>query len=78
MIYSRDEWKCRHCGNRSTLTPHHVTFRSAGGGDESSNILTLCMKCHDDVHGGRLTIWVRMKTPTNLVVRFIHEERWKP
>lgn len=77
-VYNRDDWHCRHCNRNESLTPHHVVFQSAGGSDELNNLLTLCIKCHNDVHEGRLTIWVKMKTPTNLVVRFIKEKGWKP
>lgn len=77
-VYNRDGWHCRHCNNSSSLTPHHVVFQSAGGPDTLDNLLTLCIKCHNDVHEARLTVWVLKKTPTNLVVRFIKEKGWKP
>jgi HNH endonuclease len=77
-MYERDNWHCRHCNRNSQLHPHHVVFKSAGGSDELNNLLTLCAKCHRDVHEGRLAIWVETKTPTNLVVRFVKQEGWKP
>ncbi len=39
------------------MTPHHIRFRSRGGGDEPSNLVSLCDKCHLSlVHGGHLTV----------------------
>jgi len=34
------------------VTPHHIVFRSAGGGEDRSNLLSLCSICHLElVHG---------------------------
>ncbi len=57
-IYLRDRFRCqsptcrrRHC------TPHHIIFRSHGGTEAPSNLITLCEACHLDlVHGGHLTV----------------------
>ena len=56
QVLERDGYRCRHCGFRSTLHIHHVIFRSAGGVDEEYNLITLCTKCHDDLHAGRLEL----------------------
>ena len=40
------------------LTPHHIEFQSHGGTDDLSNLLCLCMPCHNDVHDRRLLIRV--------------------
>ena len=76
--FRRDDWKCRHCGNRSSLHPHHVIFRSADGDDSLDNLLTLCVKCHMDVHDGRLNIDVICLTTGNLEVKFWKLKGWKP
>ena len=61
----RDKRICRACGTRSDpdamgLTKrghrHHIVYRSAGGKDESSNLVTLCAKCHNAEHRHRLEI----------------------
>lgn len=70
-VYERDDWHCRRCNRNCNLTPHHVVYQSAGGTDELNNLLTLCITCHNDVHEGRIIVWVLKKTPTNLVVRFM-------
>ena len=61
----RDKRICRACGTRSDpdamgLTKrghrHHIVYRSAGGQDVSSNLVTLCAKCHNDEHRHHLEI----------------------
>jgi 5-methylcytosine-specific restriction endonuclease McrA len=76
--FSRDDWHCRNCGNRQTLDPHHVIHRSAGGEHVLSNLLTLCRKCHDDEHDGRLVIEVVEVLAFDLNVKFWRMKGWKP
>jgi len=55
-IYARDRYRCMSpvCDRRD-VTPHHLKFRSAGGGDEDENVASLCTWCHlHGVHGGRI------------------------
>jgi rubredoxin len=54
--FTRDKWKCRHCGIRNDLHPHHVQFRSHRGPDIRQNLLTLCCQCHDAVHACNLRL----------------------
>lgn len=57
-VYLRDRWRCASpvC-RRHSVTPHHIRFRSRGGGEERGNILSLCEICHLElVHGGRLRV----------------------
>jgi hypothetical protein len=56
QVYLRDRCRCSSpvCSRRD-VTPHHLRFRSAGGGDEDENIASLCTWCHlFGVHGGRI------------------------
>jgi len=56
-IYQRDRYRCTSpvC-SRTDVTPHHLTFRSRGGGEEDENLSSICVVCHLDlVHGGRIT-----------------------
>lgn len=55
-VFERDLWRCRNCGFRR-LHAHHIVFRSEGGEDIRSNLVSLCPCCHDAVHSGRLSIW---------------------
>lgn len=55
-IYERDGYECTSpvC-DRHDVTPHHLKFRSRGGGDEAANLTSLCVWCHlEGVHGGRI------------------------
>jgi heterodisulfide reductase subunit C len=64
-IFERDGWQCRKCGERSSLTPHHIIKRSQLGGDTPRNVLTLCLDCHEAVERNELKIEV-----VDVVVRF--------
>jgi hypothetical protein len=55
-IYERDAHRCRSpvCSRRD-VTPHHLRFRSQGGGEEQQNLASVCSWCHlFGIHGGRL------------------------
>lgn len=57
-IYLRDRFRCQSptCRSRN-CTPHHIVFRSRGGDDAPSNLVSLCERCHLDlVHGHHLTV----------------------
>jgi hypothetical protein len=57
QVYRRDAFRCTSpvCTRRD-VTPHHLVFRGAGGGDEIENLTTLCVWCHlRGVHTGRLS-----------------------
>ena len=43
--------KCFCCGALSPLSDHHIKPRDEGGTDESRNLVTLCLNCHDEVEG---------------------------
>ena len=59
VIFERDKGRCRLCGLKcwygsaklsERADAHHIIFASAGGPDESWNLLLLCRGCHDLVH----------------------------
>jgi hypothetical protein len=55
-IYARDRFQCASpvCTRRD-VTPHHLLFRSHGGGDEPENLISACVWCHlMGIHLGRL------------------------
>jgi 5-methylcytosine-specific restriction endonuclease McrA len=56
QMFVRDGYKCRHCRSRENLTPHHMVMRSQVGKDVLENLLCLCIKCHNAIHDGFLTI----------------------
>jgi 5-methylcytosine-specific restriction endonuclease McrA len=49
-ILKRDGWRCQHCGSMSELQVHHIQSRSRMGDDAEDNLITLCARCHTDVH----------------------------
>ena len=57
QVLDRDGWRCRNprCGWRQ-VSVHHIIFRSAGGLDESWNLVCLCELCHSAVHRYELFI----------------------
>jgi len=57
-VYVRDRWRCASpvCSSRN-MTPHHVRFKSHGGGEERSNLISVCAACHLAlVHQGHLQV----------------------
>ena len=52
-IYKRDGYRCALCDNNRGLQIHHVMKRSQGGSNSPHNLITLCMYCHNTIHGTR-------------------------
>ena len=58
MVLNRDNYTCQCCKDKhkdSKLEVHHIVYRSQGGSDEESNLITLCHTCHKDLHSGKIT-----------------------
>ena len=56
-ILTRDKYTCQCCKGKhkdSKLEVHHIVYRSQGGSDEESNLITLCETCHKKLHKGEL------------------------
>jgi hypothetical protein len=54
-IFERDGWRCSvpGCTSRANLNAHHIEFRSRGGTDDDSNLVTLCVGHHQrGIHDG--------------------------
>lgn len=55
----RDGYQCQHCGKTARkLEAHHLIFRADGGKDTLINLLTLCERCHHQLHKGKITLKV--------------------
>ena len=57
MVLNRDNYTCQCCKGKhrdSKLEVHHIVFRSQGGSDEESNLITLCHTCHKNLHSGKI------------------------
>jgi hypothetical protein len=65
-VLHRDSYKCqsgRKVKHDAKLHVHHIQFRSQGGSDAPSNLITLCEDCHNDLHAGVFSL-KRGKTKT--------------
>lgn len=50
LCRQRDNFACRVCGFREALHVHHVIHKKEGGGDQVSNLITLCPNHHALAH----------------------------
>ena len=48
----RDKFQCQHCGSVDMLQAHHIRQRKDGGSSRVANGITLCQKCHEELHKG--------------------------
>lgn len=56
-VLHRDNYTCQICGKKHTrLEVHHIIYRSNGGTNDETNLITLCEDCHSDVHNGKIVI----------------------
>jgi 5-methylcytosine-specific restriction endonuclease McrA len=58
-VFLRDRYQCQICKNTfllNFLCPHHIKSIGAGGGDDLENLITLCKKCHIDLHNGNVKL----------------------
>ncbi len=49
----RDGERCRYCGCRTSLQVHHIVYRSEGGPDIETNLITLCDIHHRLMHSDK-------------------------
>lgn len=64
VVLARDSFEgcpcCIYCGHPEIdgkgLHLHHVKRRSQGGSDDERNLVTLCYKCHTELHAGNRKI----------------------
>ena len=42
--------QCFLCYQKAFLVRHHIVWLSNGGGNEKSNVITLCEHCHAEIH----------------------------
>ena len=48
---------CCICGIKENLHHHHITPRTKNGGDEETNMITLCIEHHAWIHRLKPTTW---------------------
>ncbi|MCI0709462.1 MAG: RNA-guided endonuclease IscB [Chloroflexi bacterium] len=56
----RDGYQCQHCSSRDNLQAHHIHPKAQGGGNTPRNGITLCKRCHQELHQG---LWILDKSP---------------
>ena len=64
MILNRDNYTCQYCKGKhkdSKLEVHHIIYRSNGGSNEESNLITLCHTCHQNIHKGIINLKLKGK-----------------
>lgn len=49
-VLKRDNYTCQKCGSTNDLHVHHIKYRSEGGSNDISNLITLCEECHYEIH----------------------------
>ncbi len=52
----RDLYTCQVCGSGQNVEGHHILNYQYGGAANIDNIVTLCRKCHKQVHRGKIDI----------------------
>jgi hypothetical protein len=81
-ILHRDHHKCQNkdCKNKDEkkiLVLHHIIYRTNGGSDAPSNLITLCTKCHTPKnHKGFLKTW-KPEIKSFKPETFMSTVRWK-
>ena len=62
FVLTRDEHTCQYCKGKSgsnLLEVHHIKWKSNGGTDILTNLITLCSECHKKLHAGKITLNVK-------------------
>ena len=49
LVKQRDGYECRYCRNMTTLEVHHKSYELLGN-EPLEDLLTLCRKCHVNLH----------------------------
>jgi hypothetical protein len=71
-ILKRDRFRCQvpGCRCRRNLEVHHIIWRSKGGGDEQSNVVTLCKAHHSYILHDLMALRIEGTAPNNLTFVF--------
>lgn len=79
-VLHRDNHKCQNpnCKHKSSvLQVHHIKYRSNGGTDKPSNMITLCSDCHSSGnHKGWLLAWAPKVNTSYRPETFMSTVRW--
>ena len=62
-VFERDNYTCQICGKKhERLEVHHIVFKSEGGSNSMSNLVSLCCDCHEKIHKGKLVFNKKVKS----------------
>ena len=68
FVFARDNYTCQVCKKKNKiLNTHHIIYRSHGGTDRASNLITVCTDCHtyeNHQEGQILWKWMQEKKKT--------------
>lgn len=53
----RDGYRCQICGSTDHTEGHHIVDYQYKGRASADNIVTLCHKCHTEVHQGKKDVY---------------------
>ena len=83
-VLHRDGYRCQSrqkVEHDKVLQVHHKVFRSQGGTETPDNLVTLCRRCHEDLHAGRFALKARKsktKQATEVgIVKAQLKKRWE-
>ncbi len=83
-VLDRDGYRCQSrqkVEHDKVLQVHHKVFRSQGGTDTPDNLVTLCRRCHEDLHAGMFALKARKsktKQATEVgIVKAQLKKRWR-
>ncbi|MCK6508692.1 response regulator, partial [Myxococcota bacterium] len=83
-VLDRDGYRCqsgRKVEHDKVLQVHHKVYRSQGGTDTPDNLVTICRKCHEDLHAGMFELKARKsktKHATEMgIVKSQLKKRWR-
>jgi 5-methylcytosine-specific restriction endonuclease McrA len=65
FILHRDKYTCQsklNVKHTNKLHVHHIIFKSQGGSNTPSNLITLCEDCHDALHNGKFELKAKRST----------------
>ena len=83
-VFQRDNYTCQVCkkSKDKILHTHHIIYRSKGGSDKASNLITVCSECHTSENhkeGNILWRWMmdKRKVPQYREAPFMNSLRKK-
>jgi len=83
FVLNRDNYTCQQCKKQNVkLECHHIVYRSKGGSNAPSNLITLCEKCHKDVHNDKISLKAtksktKYATEMGIVKSQLKKSKWK-